>query len=333
LKTIALKILILGGTHFLGPHLVQEIQQRGHEATLFNRGNQDPSRIQGVKHLQGDRDGDLEALKGHYWDGVIDTSGHVPRIVEASSRLLFDLTDHYVFISTIGVYADFHRMGISEEYPLAQLQNPDEEEITEETYGALKGACERVVEQYFQNRSLIIRPGLIVGPLDPTDRFTYWPVRIKEGGDILAPGNPDENVQFIDVRDLSKWIIDMVERRATGVYNATGQPISFKQLLEECQEQTQSDSFLHWVSEEFLLEHQVQDWVELPLWLSSRRGMPGFLSVGIEKALSEGLTFRPLSKTIEAVLKWDAQRQKDKRQAGMSREKEQYLLSLWKNKI
>ncbi len=327
--TIILKILILGGTSFLGPHLVEEAQQRGHEITLFNRGTQESSRFPKVEKLQGDRDGYLEALQGRKWDAVIDTSGHLPRIVEASSKLLADSTQHYTFTSSISVYENFNLMGIEEDHPLAQLDDPNIEEITEKTYGALKACCEQVVERYFPGKSLIVRPGLIVGPEDPTDRFTYWPCRVREGGDILAPGQPTDYVQFIDVRDLAKWIIAMIEEQITGVYNATGEPIAFETLLAECQKVTQADANIHWVSENFLIKYQVEDWAELPLWLSSQRKMPGFLRISAKKACAMGLTFRPLAETIRAILEWDAKRQNVIPKAGLNREKERKLLELW----
>lgn len=332
MKMTVLKILILGGTNFLGPHLVEELQQRGHEVTLFNRGTQNLSRFPEVEKLIGDRDGNLAALEGRQWDAVIDTSGHLPRIVEISSKLLVDATNHYTLISSVGVYANFHMCGIDEDYPLAQLDNPNNEEITEKTYGALKAGCEQVIQRYFPEKSLIVRPGLIVGPGDPTGRFAYWPCRIKDGGDVLAPGKPNDHVQFIDVRDLAKWTIDMIEIRATGKYNATGQPTDFEKLLAVCEEVTQSDATLHWVSEDFLIKHQVQDWVELPLWLSSQRNMPGFLNVSVLKACSMGLTFRPLAETISAVLEWEAGRQNVAQQDGMNRKKEEELLKLWRNR-
>ncbi len=327
MNTVMLKILILGGTTFLGPHLVEELHQRGHEVTLFNRGNQEVV-CPDVEKLRGDREGHLEALKGRKWDAVIDTSGHLPRIVEASSEILSGATNHYTFVSTIGVYANFDQFDIDEEYPVAILDSPTEE-ITEKSYGALKAACENVIESYFPGRSLIVRPGLIIGPGDPTGRFTYWPKRIKEGGDILAPGDPKENVQFIDVRDLAAWIVDQVEQQTTGVYNVTGKPMPFQALLAECQNVTQANAQLHWVSEDFLNEHQVQDWVELPLWLSSRRKMPGFLNVSTEKASALGLTLRPLSHTIADILEWDEHRV-NSIQAGLNREKEEELLRLWR---
>jgi 2'-hydroxyisoflavone reductase len=283
LSTIVLKILILGGTAFLGPHLVEELHQRGHQVTLFNRGHHDLSQYPEVEKLQGDRDGNLESLKGRKWDAIIDTSGHLPRIVKASSEILRKATQHYTFISTVGVYANFHRLDINEGYPLAELNEPTEE-ITEKTYGALKATCEQVVQNDFPDRSLIVRSGLIVGPGDPTDRFSYWPRRLQKGGEILAPGNPSQNVQFIDVRDLAIWIIDQIERQVTGIYNVTGHSIPFHSLLAECQKITKANATIHWVSENFLRQHQVQDWVELPLWLSSQRDMPGFLNISVQKA-------------------------------------------------
>lgn len=325
-----LKILILGGTTFLGPHLVQELQQHGHEVTIFTRGNQS-SKFSNVEELQGDRDGDLKALENRNWDAIIDTSGHLPRLVRESSKLLANSTDHYTFISTIGVYQDFYKQQIDENYPVAKLENENIEEITEKNYGALKAACEEVVQSYFPNRCLIIRPGLIAGPLDPTGRFAYWPTRVKKGGEILAPGSPNQLLQVIDVRDLAKWIVTMVEQQATGIYNLTGpaKPMNFKQLLKECQDVTCSNATLTWVDEDFLIEHQIQDWVEIPLWLSYKRNMPGFLNVSIEKALKAGLTLRPISETIKAVLDEDNGKI-DKNQSGLNAEKERMLLNEWK---
>jgi len=332
MNMLILKVLILGGTNFLGPHLVDELQQRGHEVTLFNRGTQDLSRFQNVEHLKGDRDGDLTALEGRVWDVVIDTCGHLPRVVGASSQILCDAARHYTYISSIGAHADFHQLGITEEYPLAELEDPNDEVITEQNYGALKAACEQVVQNYFPNSALIVRPGLIVGPYDLTDRFTYWANRISKGGDVLAPGNPATHVQFIDVRDLSKWIVDHVESEAVGAYNVTGKPISFESFLTECQKVSQSDVTLHWVSEDFLIEHHVQDWIELPMWLSSARNMPGFFNVNTDKATQAGLAIRPLCDTIAATLKWDTERENVTRQFGLSEEREQELLELWQSR-
>jgi 2'-hydroxyisoflavone reductase len=334
MKIIALKILILGGTSFLGPHLVEELHEHGHEVTLFNRGTHNTPFSSAVEQLHGDRDGNLQSLLDRRWDAIIDTSGHLPRVVENSSKILAAATSHYTFISTIGVYENFHKIGIDETYSLAKLEDEKNEEITEKTYGALKALCEDVIRRYFPSKSLIIRPGLIVGPLDPTDRFTYWPVRIAEGGDVLVPGKPTQNLQLIDARDLAKWIVVMVEQKATGTYNATGPATSltFDQLLRECQKFSKKNSTIHWVDEDFLIQHDVKDWVELPLWLSSVRNMPGFLNINAQKAVQAGLTFRPIASTISSLLEWNSSRGNIAKQAGLDREKEKKLLQLWKSK-
>ena len=328
MKTIILKILILGGTNFLGPHLVHELQEHGHEVTIFSRGTQDTSFFDNVEILQGNRDGNLHAIENRYWDAIIDTSGHLPRLVEASSKILAKATKHYTFISTIGVYENFYSLNINENYPLAKQEDETNEEINEKTYGALKAACEGIIGSYFPNNFLVMRPGLIVGPRDPTNRFAYWPLRVLDGGEILAPGSTTQNLQFIDVRDLAKWIVSMIERQETGFYNATGPklPMSFEELLKTCSQISKKDVSFTWVSEDFLIEHGVEDWSELPLWLSYKRKMPGFLQVDVRKAIQAGLTFRPLAQTISAIIDWEKQNPKD---GGLNRMKEQNLLKLW----
>lgn len=325
MKIAVLKMLILGGTHFLGIHLTEELVNRGHEVTLFNRGNRTVDFP--VQQLHGDRDGNLEALKGYQWDAVIDTSGHLPRIVEQSAQMLSTATNHYVFLSTIGVYRDFKASNIDEFYPLATLADPTSEEISETTYGALKALCEEKVQQYFPNRSLIVRSGLLIGPYDPTNRFTYWVRRIARGGTILAPAH--QQVQCIDARDLAKWIVLMIERRATGIYNATGQSHDLEDVLHECQNVSGRQDSIVWVDEEFLIKQNIQDWVELPLWLSSRRSMPGFSKINSHKALQADLHIRPLSETISSILDWDEMRKEPQLHAGLDQQKETELLELW----
>lgn len=325
MNTLILKVLILGGTTYLGPHLVHELQKKGHDITLFNRGTQKAI----VKTIIGDREGNLDGLKNHRWDAIIDTSGHLPRLVDASSEILSTAANRYTFISTIGVYKDFLSLNIDENYPLATLDDETCEEINDKTYGALKALCEKSIERSFPNRALIIRPGLIVGPRDPTNRFAYWPLRILEGGEILAPGSPRQSVQFIDVRDLAKWIVSMVEQQQTGVYNTTGIALSFEELLNRCAKTLNQNSSFTWVDEDFLIRHQVQDWTELPLWLSHQRHMPGFLNVNGEKAMQTGLTCRPLSETLSAIIDWEKNR---KVSIGLDRQKEQHLLKQWKEK-
>lgn len=330
MKIAVLKVLILGGTHFLGIHLTEELLDRGHEVTLFNRGTQNTDLFPTIEKLKGDRDGNLEALLGRRWDAVIDTSGQIPRIVKQSAEVLSNETSHYTFISTIGVYDHFQPLNITEDSALAKLQDNETEFITENTYGALKHLCESVIQQYFPNRALIIRPGLIVGVHDRTDRFTYWVRRIAQGGWVLAPAR--QPAQFIDVRDLSKWIVRMIERQATGVYNATGPSYELEYVLKECKQASKSNAQMVWVDEDFLIEQDVKDWSELPLWLSKQRLMPGFFNIHIHKAVQAGLTFRPVRETIQSILEWDTSRGKVQLEAGLDPQREQELLAQWEKR-
>lgn len=327
-----MKMLILGGTRFLGRHLVEAALARGHEVTLFNRGQSNPGLFADVRELYGNRDGELaplaEALATEGWEAVIDTCGYVPRVVRASAELLAGDVPHYTFISTISVYSEFTRQGMAEDGPLAAMADETVEEITEETYGPLKVLCEQVVADVYQEGALIIRPGLIVGPHDPTDRFTYWPVRIAAGGDVLAPGDGEMPVQFIDVRDLASWTVRLVEKGASGVYNATGpgERITLREVLESTRDSIGSDARFIWVDEAFLLEQGIQPWMELPLWVPGEEGL-GLGTVSVEKAKGAGLTFRPLAETIRDTLTW-AETRPDEHEwrAGLKRERERELL-------
>ncbi len=217
-----MRILILGGTVFVGRHLVEAALARGHEVTLFNRGQHGPDLYPGVEKLRGDRDGGLDALRGRRWDAAIDTCGYVPRIVRASATLLANAVDHYTFISSVSVYPEAHTRHLDEDSPVGALDDESVEDVTPETYGPLKALCEQAAEGAMSGRALTIRPGLIVGPHDPTDRFTYWPRRVAQGGEVLAPGRPERPVQIIDARDLAAWTLQLVASGARGVYNATG---------------------------------------------------------------------------------------------------------------
>src|SRR6185503_2173656 len=217
-----MRILIIGGTRFLGRHLVEAALGRRHEVTLFNRGKSNPDLFPDLETILGDREHDVNKLQGRIWDAVIDVAGYLPRIVRLSAEVLEPNVRRYVFISTISVYENFRKAGIDEAYPVGKLEDETVEEITGETYGPLKVLCERAVHDIYGERALIIRPGLIVGPHDPTDRFTYWPVRVARGGDVLAPQKPEALTQIIDVRDLSDFIIKLIEDSTWGVYNATG---------------------------------------------------------------------------------------------------------------
>ncbi|HSL44049.1 MAG TPA: NAD-dependent epimerase/dehydratase family protein, partial [Anaerolineales bacterium] len=218
-----MRILMIGGTYFLGRHLVKAALEHDHDVTLFNRGKSNPGLFPQLETILGDREKDINKLEGRIWDAVIDTSGYFPRVVRLSAQVLEPNVPRYVFISSISVYENFRKVGINESDPVGKIQDETVEEITGEMYGPLKALCEETVRDIFGlERSLIIRPGLIVGPHDPTDRFTYWPVRVARGGDVLAPQKPDAAIQIIDVRDLAEWIIRLIEANASGTYNATG---------------------------------------------------------------------------------------------------------------
>jgi 2'-hydroxyisoflavone reductase len=262
-----MKLLVLGGTKFLGRHAVAAALDDGHDVTIFTRGQTNPELFPEVEHLHGNRDGDLDVLHGGAWDGVIDASGYVPRVVRQSAELLRDRVGRYVFVSSISVYADFSRP-ITDATPVAELEDPATEEVTEH-YGALKAACERVVEENYDDRSARVRAGLIVGPYDPTDRFTYWPRRIAAGGDVLAPGDPASPVQFVDARDLGAWLVKLALRGPGGDFDATGptEPLTLGELFERARAAIGSDASFVWTDSQRIREAEVQPWTELPLWL------------------------------------------------------------------
>jgi 2'-hydroxyisoflavone reductase len=319
-----MRLLVLGGTKFLGRHAVDAALAAGHEVTLFTRGQTSPELFPEAEHLRGDRDGGLDALAGRSWDGVIDTSGFVPRIVRQSAELLRDSVQRYVFVSSISVYDDFSAP-VDESSPVAQLEDPLSEEVLEH-YGALKAACEEVVEEAYGDRSARVRAGLIVGPYDATDRFTYWPRRIAAGGDVLCPGNPDAPVQFVDVRDLGAWLVKLALEGPGGVFNATGPaaPLSFVELLDRMRTTIGSDAKFVWTDEQRILAADVQPWTELPLWLPGSEHA-GMARADISRALAAGLTFRPLEETIDDTLAWDRTVPGDR--PTLRHEKEQEILA------
>jgi len=321
-----MRILVIGGTKFLGRHFVAAALEQGHELTLFTRGQTNPDLFPETEKLRGNRDGDLEALRGREWDAVVDTSGYVPRVVRQSAELLRDAVSQYLFVSSVSAYASFER-GPKEDDSRAELEDPDTEDILP-NYGGLKAACESVVEETYGARAAIVRPGLIVGPNDPTGRFTYWPHRIAQGGDVLAPEPREKHVQFIDVRDLGEWMVRLAETRAEGAFNATGPvpPPTMEAFLDACRKATGSDARLVWVDVDFLREHEVGEWMELPLWVGVvDPEYHGLLEVDVEKAVAHGLTFRPIEDTVRATLAGaeltDA--------AGLKPERERELLDAW----
>jgi 2'-hydroxyisoflavone reductase len=323
-----MRLLVLGGTVFLGRHIVAAATDRGHELTLFNRGQSDPRPVDGVEQIHGDRDRDLGRLAGRRWDAVIDTSGYLPRSVRASADLLAGAVDRYAFVSSVSAYGALPRPGLDEDAPLAPPPPPDADDVLG-YYSELKAACEGEVQRALPGRTLVVRPGLIVGPYDPTGRFTYWVRRLAEGGRVLVPDAPDQPVQWIDGRDLAEWMVRMAEDGATGVFNATGpaEPLTFGAMLERIRAATGGAADLVPVAEERLAESGVEPWQELPLWLDLPRqpGERGMLDVAIGRARAAGLTFRPLERTVADTLAWA--RDRDGGPAGLTREREAELLA------
>jgi len=329
-------ILIIGGTRFLGRYLTQEGIDRGHKITLFNRGKTNPHLFPDIPKIHGDRDGELEPLKEHRWDIVLDICGYVPRIVEQSAELLKDRVDKYLFISTMIVYDDLNKIGLKEDDILASMGDRSVEEVTSETYGPLKGDCERVVTKYYPDNNLIIRPGVIMGPKDNTDRFTYWVDRIAEGGRFLAPGDPGDPVQVIDVRDLASWIYDEIEKGRTGAYNATGPDydLTMGELFEEIRKTAEVEAEPVWVDSDFLMKQGVEPWREIPLWRRGGRDYKGFMRVDSTKAVKDGLKYRPLRESIKDVLEFARARDDGYEwTAGLDRKKEKELIEKWEDKL
>jgi 2'-hydroxyisoflavone reductase len=335
-----MQLLILGGTLFLGRHLVDAALSRGHEVTLFNRGRTAPELFPDVEQLRGDRELGLGALQGRRWSAVLDTSGYLPRIVRASAAALADVVEHYVFVSSISVYGRFPELGMTERSALAHLPDPDSEDV-EQHYGALKAQCERAVEDEMPGRVLVARAGTIVGPHDPKERYSYWVRRLAAGGRVLAPAPREQPVQLIDARDLADWLIRGAERRLAGVFNITGPkgPLSLGSLLEQTSAFTGAAAEIVWVAEAFLLEHEVEPWDELPLWLAPNANpdFRGMLAVDVQRAPAAGLTHRPLGETVADTLRWLLERPgppprtigTSMPHAGLSRAREAELLAAW----
>src|SRR6185503_7978744 len=326
------KILILGGTKFIGPQFVEIAQKRGHTLTLFNRGKTNPHLFPDLEKLHGDRDGNLKALEGRSWDAVLDTSGYVPRIVKASAELLAPRVGQYIFVSSISVYKDDVAVGADENHPLQVLTEPGSEDRMKH-YGALKALCEKTVEAALPGRALVVRPGLIVGPLDPTDRFTYWPVRLERGGEVLAPGNGKDPAQIIDARDLAAWIVECVEQKQMGTFNTTGpkDAITMHELLDLCHAGIGgSTARFVWVDTDFLEKKEVAPWTDLPVWTGKDRGMA---SVSSKRAIERGLKFRPIGNTAGDTLTWwktlPAER-REKPKVGLTPQREAEVLAAWK---
>jgi len=339
----SLRILILGGTGFTGPYQVRYALSRGHKVTTFNRGKTHPGELPNeVEQLIGDRNGQLDALKNRQWDVAVDNPTTLPAWVRDAAQILKGNVKRYVFISTISVYGEI-KTGPNEEAPTEKYEGADPYKETLEamkaggykTYGPLKALSEKEAEKWFPGKTLIIRPGLIVGPRDETDRFTYWPVRIDRGGEVLAPGSPDDPVQFIDARDLAEWTIRMVENGDTGIYNATGpaKALGIGGMLDGTKAALKSEAEFTWASEEFLTQQKVQPWSDMPVWTGKESGLA---RAKIDRELSKGLKFRPLAETTRDTLAWFKSQPRDRQaklRAGVTPEREAEVLAAWKKHV
>lgn len=341
-----LNILILGGTGFTGPHQVRYAVERGHRVTVFNRGRRQADLPASVEHLVGDRDtGDLASIKNARasWDVVIDNPTTLPFWVRDAGQILKDRTKQYIFISTISVYPHYRSAGMDEDYELSQYSGAEDpftiKRSTGGLYGPLKVLSEKEAEKWFPGRVTVIRPGLIVGPGDETDRFTYWPIRVERGGDIMAPGSPNDPVQIVDARDLAQWTIRMAEQHAFGIYNATGprSPMSMAEMLYGIRAVLPGSHELSftWVDADFLATQNVRGWSDMPTWVPSRADNQGWSRVNCQRAIAKGLTFRPLAETtrdtLEYVKTWPAERKATLR-AGLKPEREAEVLAAFRAK-
>jgi 2'-hydroxyisoflavone reductase len=342
-----MKVLILGGTRFLGRALVEEALKRGHEITLFNRGTNNQI-FPEVEQLIGNRDSDVSLLENRKWDVVMDTCGFVPHQIKKVAAVLGDNIEHYTFISSISVYKDWIPLNISEDYHLQSLPSEnilkDVEEGTispYEYYGALKVLCEAEAEKHWPGHVLHIRAGQLVGPFDYTDRLPYWVQRVAQGGKVLVPGHPDRPVQLIDIKDVATWAFNMAENRKVGKFNVTGPDyeLTMEELLNNCKAVTIGDAEFVWADEQFVLGHKIQPWTEMPLWIPEHFPLKGETDpwkgasfISVEKAVNAGLSFRPLEDTIHDVYLWEKARQDSERKTGISRERELELLETWYQK-
>ncbi|OHE86969.1 MAG: hypothetical protein A2579_01400 [Lysobacterales bacterium RIFOXYD1_FULL_69_11] len=352
-----LDILVLGGTGFLGPHFVEAARAAGHRLTLFNRGKTNPTRFDGaqfddIEQLRGDRKSGLSALEGERrWDAVLDTSAYIPGDVTRSAGLLGPRVGQYLIVSTISVYADTSVPGMDEDAPLATIPDPTVTEITGETYGPLKALSEQAAQRAIPGRVTVVRPGLIVGPGDTTDRFTYWPARADRGGEILAPGTPEDPTQFIDVRDLAAFLLHLIEQRTFGVFNADAPAgsLTMGALLGACQDVARdlndiqcvrapcpqppgAVSSLTWVPADFLEAQGVSPWQDMPAWIPAEGEYAGFGRIDTSRAQAAGLAYRPLDATVRDTLLWWRTLPADRRakpKAGLAPAREAEVLAAW----
>lgn len=344
-----LHILILGGTAYLGPEVVEAAMARGHTVTLFNRGRTRPELFGDLEKLQGNRDPEKHAiendptspkgltqLQGRRFDAVIDNSGYVPRIVRASAELLAPNTGYYLFVSTVSVYKRDDVPHDDESGELATMEDPTNENV-QAHYGALKALCEQAMEAVMPGRCATVRPGLIVGPGDWTNRWMYWPRRISEGGEVLAPGDGTDRVQLIDVRDLAEFMVKMIEEKTTGTFNTLGPQggLTMREMLEQVRKGVGSDASFTWVDTAFLQSQKVSAWMDMPLWIPMQGSYAGIGTRSVARAEKAGLRFRPVSETAKAALDWYAGLTDDQKQrygGRFSREREREVLAAWRDR-
>jgi 2'-hydroxyisoflavone reductase len=344
----SLRILFIGGTGFIGPHMVRRAMERGHTVTLFNRGRTNPHLFPDVEKFVGDRDGGLDVLRGKSWDAVIDTSGYIPRVVRDSAELLRDNVHRYLFVSTGDVYADFIKVGIDEDYTLDTIDDPTNEDPSKH-YGPLKVLCERAVLDTYPERCTILRPGWIIGAGDYNSISPYWPVRVHDGGEVLAPGDPTDPLQIIDPHDLARFVIKILEEDINGIYNTVGPeaPMTTAEFLYGCRAVTSTPVHFTWVPADFLQEMDVGAMTDLPIWFPPRDDYPtpvpfepgakGFHQISGQRAIAAGLTFRPLAETARSIIDeflargetWESR----PRRFGLSREREAEVLAAWRERV
>lgn len=334
-----LNILVLGGTSFVGPHQVQYALDRGHTVTLFNRGRTNTHLFPELEKLIGDRINDLSALEGRTWDVVIDNSARNPSWVRRSAQLLKDSVGIYLFTSTRSTTSDFTRVGMTAlDVPVHSVESWTEEDEARMSYGLKKSMAEKEARKAFGDRTLVVRPGLIVGPGDTTDRFTYWPARLDRGGEVLAPGDPDNPVMFIDVRDLGEWYIHLLENGVTGTYMGLGpeKPLTFQGLLEGIREGTGSNATFTWLDTEFLQEKRVRAYSNMPLWMPAEGSNTGFNRFDLSRILARGLKYRPLPVTAKDTLEYHKSRPLERQASlrnGITAEREAELLTAWHARV
>lgn len=325
-----MRVLVLGGTVFLGRHVVEEGLALGHEITIFNRGRTNSDLFPEIERITGDRDHVAGLFDGREWDAVVDCSGYIPRHVAESAAELSGRASHYTFVSSISVYADISRRGIDEGAPVIELEEPDVEEVTPATYGGLKVLCERAAVEAFDGPVLNLRAGLIIGPYDPTHRFPYWTDRVARGGEVLVPGDPDRRVQLIDARDIARWIFMMAADAVSGPYNVTGPatPLGFGSCLDRVRSIVYPEAELTWVDSDFLIAEDVRPWHDIPFWVTG--DAQGLMEIDIDRALDRGLECRPLERTVADLHSWyqDVERPADR--PGLDPARERELLALWR---